>query len=103
MPWGRCRYNKSDQAFIPTANREVHVKAVGGTPMPVKHCISRRRMPVKISRFPNLRNSIAEILFDLSVMAKVFAGREQAHHQVGGFHDISTIIQSSESNGFACY
>src|SRR5579864_7949517 len=98
QPAGRgSRHDVGNQRLVPTLDREVPVKPIARAPMPKKLAIMY--MPIPIGRSRHLIYSFGQILFLESVSVEISACRQQSHHQVGGFHQISAIVDAVERNG----
>src|SRR6266436_6614883 len=94
------RYDVSNQRFIPALHRKVPVKPVSRAPMPQKSIVVVY-MPTPIGSIPHLVDPSNQISFLHSVSIEIGSSRQQSHHQIGGLHHVSAIVQSVERNGLS--
>jgi len=101
ITWGRGRHDIGDQAFIPAVYRKIHIEVIRGAPVPVQEFVVALAMPVPVGHRPHFRHTVLKIFFQGAAALEIFSGAEQAHEQVGGLHDICSVVQPSERDGLA--
>ena len=91
----RGSHDVRDQAFVPSPDGEVHVETVVRTPVP-EETVAAIGMPVPVGRTPDLIYPFSEVFLPKVVALEIFFGTEQAHAQVGCFHDIGPVVDAVE-------
>src|SRR5215475_5662432 len=94
------RYDVSNQCFIPALHRKVPVKTISRTPVPQKPIVVVY-MPTPVGSVPHLIDPPHQISFFCSISIEIGPCRQEPHHQIRGFYNVSAIVQPVECNGLA--
>ena len=88
-----------DEAFVPSADREIHIESLVWTPVPEQFAVLF--VPRPVDSFPHNGNLVPEIDFKRTVTIEILPCCQQPHHQVRSLHKVSALVQPAECYRFA--
>ena len=96
-----CCEDVGDKALVVALQREVHLPAVVGAPMPIDHVLSSTGVPVEFHGLPKFVDLVDHVGFCLDVGLHILAYAKQRLHQEARLHEVTAIVLCAEGDGLA--